>query len=57
MEKSDIKIYRTEEGYTSIEVKLEKETVWLNLNQMSDFFERDKSVTSRHISNMLKEGE
>ena len=57
MVKSEIKIYKTPEGKTSIEVKLEKDTVWLNLNQISDLFERDKSVISRHISNIFKEGE
>ncbi len=57
MKKSEIKIYKTPEGKTSIEVKLEKETVWLNLNQISILFERDKSVISRHISNIFKEGE
>jgi len=57
MEKSEIKIYKTAEGKTSIEVKLEKDTVWLSLNQMSELFERDKSVISRHINNIYKEGE
>ena len=57
MNKSEIKIYNTGDGKTSIEVKFEKETVWLNLNQISKLFERDKSVISRHISNIFKEGE
>ncbi len=57
MKKSEIKIYKTPEGKTSIEVKLEKETVWLNLNQLSVLFEKDKSVILRHISNIFKEGE
>ena len=57
MNKSDIRIYKTDDGITSIEVKLEKETVWLNLNQISNLFERDKSVISRHINNIFKEGE
>ena len=57
MEKSEIKIYKTPEGKTSIEVKLEKETVWLNLKQMTELFERDKSVISRHINNIFREGE
>ncbi len=57
MKNSEIKIYKTPEGKTSIEVKLEKDTVWLSLNQMSDLFERDKSVISRHINNIYKEGE
>ncbi len=57
MKNSKIKIYETQEGKTSIEVKLDKDTVWLNLNQMSELFERDKSVLSRHINNIYKEGE
>ena len=44
MEKSEIKIYKTPEGNTSIDVKLENDTVWLNLNQLTNLFERDKSV-------------
>ncbi len=57
MNKSEIKIYKSSEGKTSIEVKLDKETVWLNLSQMVELFERDKSVISRHIKNVFKEGE
>lgn len=37
-----------------LEVRLEKETVWLSLNQMADLFGRDKSVISRHIHNIFK---
>ncbi len=40
-----------------VEVRLEKETVWLSLNQMADLFERDKSVISRHLHNVFKEKE
>jgi prophage maintenance system killer protein len=40
-----------------LEVKLEAETVWLNLNQMSGLFDRDKSVISRHLRNIFKTGE
>ncbi len=57
MIQSEIKIYQNTEGETSIEVKLDNETVWLNLNQLSILFERDKSVISRHINNVFKEGE
>jgi len=55
--KSEVLIYESPDGQTSIDVKLENETVWLNLNQISSLFERDKSVISRHISNIFKEGE
>ena len=54
---SEILIFQTEKGNTDIQVKLENETVWLTLNQMSELFSRDKSVISRHISNIYKEGE
>lgn len=57
MEKSDILIYQLEDGKTEINVQLDKETVWLNLNQIVDLFGRDKSVISRHINNIFKENE
>ena len=38
-----------------LEVNVKDETVWLNLEQMSELFGRDKSVISRHIKNALSE--
>lgn len=38
-----------------LEVNLKDETVWLSLDQMSDLFGRDKSVISRHITNVNDE--
>lgn len=52
-----IVIYQTKDGKTSIDVKLENETVWLTLSQITELFDRDKSVVSRHISNVFREGE
>jgi hypothetical protein len=57
LNKGEIIIYKTKEGETSIDVRMEEETVWLNLNQMSLLFEKDKSVISRHLKNIYKEGE
>lgn len=57
MNNSNIEIYQLENGKTEINVKLDKETVWLNLNQIVDLFERDKSVISRHINNIFIENE
>lgn len=57
MESNQIIIYQSQDGKTSVEVKLEGETVWLSLNQIADLFSRDKSVVSRHISNLFKEKE
>lgn len=52
-----IQIYEDPNGQMQIEVQFEAETVWLNKQQMSLLFARDRSVISRHISNVFKEGE
>ncbi len=57
MSTSHIEIYQVKPGKTDISVRLENETVWLSLNQLSDLFQRDKSVISRHINNIFKEKE
>ena len=40
-----------------LEVRLDKETVWLTQQQMSELFQKDRTVITRHISNIFKEGE
>lgn len=40
-----------------LEVRLEDETVWLSQEQMSELFQRDRTVIGRHINNIYKEGE
>lgn len=57
MEKGEIIIYQTKDGKTSIDVKMEDDTVWLTLNQLCALFEKDKSVVSRHLKNIFTEGE
>ena len=57
MQNSDIKIYKSKDGATEVEVKFENETVWLNLMQLTELFQRDKSVISRHINNIYRENE
>lgn len=52
-----IELYKTPEGETQIEVKFEKNTVWLSLNQISELFGRDKSVISKHLKSIYKETE
>ena len=54
---SDVVIYQAEDGKTTLEVHLEKDTVWLNQAQLVDLFQRDQSVLSRHVRNVFKEGE
>ncbi len=57
MNTSEINIYKSEDGSTEIQVKLDNETVWLSLMQLTELFQRDKSVISRHIKNIFKEKE
>lgn len=52
---SDIAIYTNSSGH--VEVTIEQDSVWLNLNQLSLLFQRDKSVISRHIRNIFIEHE
>ncbi|MCB1784448.1 MAG: virulence RhuM family protein [Alphaproteobacteria bacterium] len=53
----ELLLYQTEDGLTRVEAKMVNESVWLSLGQMADLFQRDKSVISRHISNIFEEGE
>ena len=55
-EKSVI-IYRSEDGSVQLEVQLVDDNVWLTQVQISELFEKDISVISRHIKNIYKEGE
>ena len=54
---NEIVIYRSEDGKTRLDVKLEGDTVWLSQQQMSELFEKDRTVIGRHIRNIFKEGE
>lgn len=53
----EIAIYTRKDGQTQIEVQFKNETFWLSLNQIAELFERDKSVISRHLKNILNERE
>jgi hypothetical protein len=54
---SEIIIYKSSNGETQIDVQFEGETFWLNLNQISKLFEKDKSVISRHLKNIFESEE
>jgi prophage maintenance system killer protein len=53
----EIVLYQAADGRVQLEVRLERETIWLSLNQMAALFDRDKSVISRHLRNIYREGE
>ncbi|MBQ6763721.1 MAG: virulence RhuM family protein [Paludibacteraceae bacterium] len=56
-EKGEIVLYQTQDGVSKLDVRLDGETVWLTQEQMTELFQRDKSVISRHIKNIFEEGE
>lgn len=55
--RGEIIIYHAEDNTVQLDVRMENETVWLNLNQMAMLFDRDKSVISRHIRDVFRERE
>ncbi len=56
-DKGQILLYKTPDGESRVEVRLQNETVWLSLDQMAELFQRNKSTISRHIKNVFEEGE
>ena len=52
---SPIVLYTTNDGNTQLEVKLEKETVWLNREQIAQLYGRDYKTIVKHINNALRE--
>src|SRR5690606_12368053 len=57
MTEQQIQIFVSQDGVAQLEVAVDHETAWLSLDQMAALFDRDKSVVSRHIRNVFKEGE
>lgn len=49
--------YQSENGTATIEVNLREETVWLSQAQIQQLFQRERSVVTKHINNVFKEGE
>ncbi len=56
MARNEIVVYQPDET-TRLDVRLEEDTVWLTQGQMTDLFERDRTVITRHINNVFAEGE
>ena len=52
-----IVIYRTADGQTTVDVRMDGDTVWLSQAQMAELFQKDRTVIGRHINNIFKEGE
>jgi prophage maintenance system killer protein len=55
--RGEVIVYEAPDGQVRVDVRLERETVWLSLNQLAELFDRDKSVISRHLRNVFESGE
>jgi prophage maintenance system killer protein len=53
----EVVLYRTRGGHVELNVRLERDSVWLSLSQMAKLFGRDKSVISRHLKNIFRANE
>ncbi len=54
---NQIIIYQTEDGKVKIETHFEDETVWLNIDQIAELFQKSRSTINEHILNIYKERE
>lgn len=57
MKDSKIEIFQSSDGVTRVQVKFEKETVWLSIKQMANLFDKDTDTIGLHIKNIYKSGE
>ena len=49
--------FQAADGQVSLDVRLEADTVWLSQAQMAELFGRERSVITRHVGNVFREGE
>lgn len=54
---SEIVIYTSSGNQTQLEVNFDNDTVWLSQKQIAELFLKDRTVISKHINNVFKEGE
>lgn len=56
MEKQ-VKLYKSPDKKVELKVNFDKETVWLSQVQIAALFQRERTVITKHIKNVFKEGE
>lgn len=53
----EIAVYQAADGAVRVEARLERDRVWLTQAQMAELFGRERSVITKHIPNLFREGE
>ena len=56
-DRGEIVIYEAADGSAELDVRLAGETLWLTQAQMSELFLKERSVITKHLRNVFKEGE
>jgi hypothetical protein len=56
-QRGEVVIFRTKDGGTGIDVRLEAETVWLSQKLMAELFQKDSDTIGLHLKNIFTEGE
>lgn len=57
MEPNNIEIYQTADGETRIDVRFERDTLWLTQAQMAELFDKDSDTIGLHLKNIYESGE
>jgi len=57
LQPTEFLLYKSENGKIKVDVLVQDETVWLTQIQMAELFGRDRTVVTKHINNIFKEGE
>lgn len=55
MRMSELAFFKTDDG--TVEVRVEQESVWLSQEQMAQIFGRERSVITKHLRNVFRNGE
>jgi hypothetical protein len=55
--KSQLLFYQATDGCMRLEVRMQGEIVWLTQVQMTELFQRERSVITKHIRNIFSDGE
>ena len=54
---NQIEVFQTADNQTEVNVKFDKDTVWLSRHQLAELFDRDIKTIGKHINNVFSEGE
>jgi len=53
----EVVLYQAPDGTVQLEVRLERDTIWLTQKQMALLFDTERSVITKHLRNIFQSGE